>query len=457
MNVIERLRDLFKQAVSSRIIRDSSAMSVASWVSTGISVLTSFALAAILGDEGYGLISIGIALVSTITEFLDIKTSEGLIRFFGNALARGEKREALTFFYVALTADVVLMLATLAAVLLLGPASAEVYGPDADEIRRLVRIYALTIPFAMLQGSFEPILTVMKRFSYLSVGRVLNSIVLTVGLIVGAQFGLEGVMWGYVVGAVVSFLTWAFGAGVNMLRTFDSARGQDYLGAWKQFIPFSFHTSLTASLKAISHNLDVLVLGAVASPAVAGHFRVARSAATLISMPTLQASAVIYPELIEAWAAQHIERARRLVYQYTRISGLISLAAYAFFLVTADWLVALFYSPDFAPVGNLIRILGFGITLDTIFRWVRPATMAAGKPQVATVYNIGAVVAKVVLLVPLAYLLGAVGAAIAFDATIIVTVLMMVFYALPRLGLGLRSGVERPTSVQPDAGPKPDA
>src|SRR5690606_24202190 len=176
MNVIERLRDLFRQAVSSRIIRDSSAMSVASWVSTGISVLTSFALAAILGDEGYGLISIGIALVSTITEFLDIKTSEGLIRFFGNALARGEKREALTFFYVALTADVVLMLATLAAVLLLGPASAEVYGPDADEIRRLVRIYALTIPFAYLQCSFDLILSVLKRVSFLSLWRTLTSI-----------------------------------------------------------------------------------------------------------------------------------------------------------------------------------------------------------------------------------------------------------------------------------------
>jgi len=445
VNIIDRLRALFERGRASRIIRDTSAMTFASWASTGLSFLTSFVLAAILGDAGFGLISIGIALVSTITQFLDIRTSESLIRFVGNALARGEKREAITYFYVALTADVILMLATLAAVLLLGPESAVVYGEDADTVRRLLGIYALTIPFSTLEGTFEPMLTVMRRFTYLSAGRVFNSVVLMASLIVGAQFGLEGVMWGYVAASAVSFLTWTIGALVEMVRTFDTARGEGYLAAWRQFLPFSLHTSVTASLKAISGNIDILVLGALASPAVAGHFRVARSAALLISMPTLQASAVIYPELIEAWASQNMARARRLVTQYTRVSGWVSLAAYAFFLVTADWLVALFYPPDFAPVGNLIRILGIGVALDTMFRWVRPAAMAAGKPQIATFYNVAAMLLKVVSVVPLVYLLGAIGAALSYDLVVVVTVLLMVFDALPRLGL--RPGGSEPTEV----------
>src|SRR5690606_21658892 len=244
VNIIDRLRALFERGRASRIIRDTSAMTFASWASTGLSFLTSFVLAAILGDAGFGLISIGIALVSTITQFLDIRTSESLIRFVGNALARGEKREAITYFYVALTADVILMLATLAAVLLLGPESAVVYGEDADTVRRLLGIYALTIPFSTLEGTFEPMLTVMRRFTYLSAGRVFNSVVLMASLIVGAQFGLEGVMWGYVAASAVSFLTWTIGALVEMVRTFDTARGEGYLAAWRQFLPFSLHTSV---------------------------------------------------------------------------------------------------------------------------------------------------------------------------------------------------------------------
>lgn len=447
--MIQRVKDLLQRAISSRVIRDSSAMSIASWISTALGMLTSFVLAILIGDTGYGLITVGIALVSTVAQFLDIRTSEGIVKFVGNALARDEDAEAITFFYVGLIADTVLMLATVAAVLLIAPLSAAVYGEDSEVIRQLVRIYALTIPFATLEGTFESMVTVFKRFNLYAGIRIANSVVLITSLIVGAQFGVVGVMWGYVAASAFSFFAWFIGGLMHLRRRISTLRGRDFRAAWKQFLPFSFHTSVTASLKAIAGNIDVLVLGALVSPEVAGYFRLARSASNLIMLPTLQASAVIYPEMIEAWAEKNVKRVRMLVWQYTRISFLINSAVYVFFLIAADWLVMLFYGPDFSPVGNLIRLLGIGTILESVFRWVRPATMAAGKPQLATAYNVASMVLRILIVVPFVYWLGATGSALAYDLVALVTVLIMVFYALPRLGMHL--GVKGITAIGPES------
>jgi O-antigen/teichoic acid export membrane protein len=80
-------------------------------------------------------------------------------------------------------------------------------------------------------------------------------------------------------------------------------------------------------------------------------------------------------------------------------------------------------------------VLGGGIVVESVFRWVRPASMAQNKPQLVTFYGIITVVLRIGLVIPLIYYLGAMGAAWAYNAVIVVTVFLIVFYVMPRLGL----------------------
>lgn len=413
---------------------------IANWVTIGLSMVTSFVLARLLGPTNYGLVIIATTIVGTIVNFLDIRVGEGIVRFVGNALAREQRREAMSFFYVGVSADVALMLTTLLVSAIAAPLSARLY-PEPDLVRRLVLIYILTIPFSTLEESFTSLINVYKRFNLLASGLIVIGLCRMVTLVLLAPYGIAAVTWGYVIVSAFSFVLWAvIGLWLlisNMGRLEEKVSRADYREAWRQFLPFAFHTSIIASLKAVAANVDVLLLGALRPAAEVSYFNIAHNAATLISIPTVPAISVIYPELNEAWARQDTQRSKSLIRRFSLISLAVGSACWLFLIVTADWLVQLFYGAAYAPVGMLIRILGFGIVLDSVFRWVRPMAMAQNKPQIVTFYSIALILFRIVLLVPFIHYLGATGAALTFDIITVMMALMIVVYAMPRLGLSL--------------------
>ncbi len=441
--MIRLAREGAMRLARSRIFRASSVLLIANWSSTALSIVTSVILTHLLGAEGYGLIVIAVAVVNTITQFMDIRTGEGIIRFMGNALARGEKHEAMAFFYVGVSADVLLMVATLIAALIFAPLAVEV-SPQREVLRPLVLIYLWTIPFATLEETFSSVLTVFKRFNLQAIGTITSGLALLAALVMLAPYGMAAVMWGQVIGAACSFLFWLAAGLWLVLRHIGTLRSEGYWAAWRRFLPFSFHTSLSQSVKAILANIDILLIGAMRPPAEAGFFRIARSAASLITMPTAPVSTVIYPEMNEAWAVGNLQRVKRLIWQYTLATLGISTAVYAFLALAADWLVWLFYPPAFAPAADLIRILGIGVVLESVFRWVRRATLASGQPQLTTFYSIAEVLWRMVITIPFVFYMGATGAALAYVTVVVMTVALIVFYVVPRLGLW--NPLKRPAS-----------
>jgi len=438
--VIQQAKALAKRVIQSRIARHSSMLLIANWVTTALAMVTSFVLARLLGPTNYGLVIIAYTIVGTIVNFLDIRVGEGIVRFVGNALAREERREAVSFFYVGVSADIALMLATLLVSAIIAPLSARLY-PEPELVRRLVLIYLLTIPFSTLEESFTALVNVYKRFNLLASGMILISLCRTITLTLLAPHGLVAVMWGYVIVSAFSFVLWAVVGLWLLISNIGRLEGKigraDYIGAWRQFLPFAFHTSVIASLKAISANVDVLLLGALRTAAEVSYFNIAHNAATLIAIPTVPAISVIYPELNEAWARQDTKRSKSLIRRFSLISLAVSSACWLFLIVTADWLVWLFYGEAYAPVALLIRILGFGVVLDSVFRWVRPMAMAQNKLPIVTYYSIATILLRIALLIPFIHYLGAVGAALTFDIIMGVMILMIVVYAMPRLGLSL--------------------
>jgi len=433
--LINRLIEQVKGLIKSQIARDSGVLLIANYASTGLAVITSIILARTLGAYNLGLVILAQTLVTTVIQFMDIRTGDVLIRFMGNAIVREKPREAATFFTVALISDTALMLLTVVVTILVIPWASTLY-EEPETIRRLATIFIYMVPFMTVEGLFSSILNVYKKFNLLAAGTMLIGLV-RMGVLVGlSQRGVDTLTWGYVIVAAFSFLVWLAAAIWLLVRNLPTLRGENYRAAWRQFLPFAFHSSVTTSIKAVAINIDVLILGALRPPNIVSYYEIANSAASLITMPTAPVSMVIYPEMNEAWALEKLDRVKQLIVKYTRATLIITFAIYAFLAAFANGLVKLLYGIEYLPVAPLIRIVGLGWALESLLRWVRPATLARGKPQLATYYSLAAILVRIALLVPLIYFFGAAGAAWTYVLVVIFTIGLVAFYVMPRLGLG---------------------
>jgi O-antigen/teichoic acid export membrane protein len=296
-------------------------------------------------------------------------------------------------------------------------------------------VYLLSIPFLMIEGSFGAVLSVFKRFDLQARMIVGVNLFRLICLASAAPFGMVPVIWGHVVVAVVSFASTA-GLALRLLRRHGTTpRGSALLPAWRRFAPFALQTSLTASLMAVAKHLEILALGALRPASEVGFFKIAQSAAGLISLPTAPAATVLYPDLTEAWATGRRERFWGLVRRYMRYASLASAAGYLLLFPTIDFLVRWVYGTAYLPVAGLVRILGLGVILGNVFHWVRQATLAQGRPGLSTAYNFGSFVLRLVLVVPLIAAVGVSGAAWSYVLATGASI-----FVLPRLGYGRASG-----------------
>jgi O-antigen/teichoic acid export membrane protein len=385
------------------------------------------------------LVIVATTLVNTVIQFATLRTDEALIRFMGASLTQGSHQEAITFFYVGLTADALVSAGTVLLALLLLPVVAHLY-PEGAALRPLATIYLVSIPFLTLEDTFASLLSVFKRFGAQAALTVLVALSRLVALIMLAPSGTTAVVWGYVAVSVLSFAL-TCGVGLRLLRVnLKSFAAGNLRGAWRRFVPFTFHTSLTASLIAVAKNVEILVLGALRPVGEVSFFKIAQSASSLISMPTSPVVTILYPELNEAWARGDRSRARSLVRRYVLYALLVSAGIYVLLFVSVDWLVHAIYGSGYQPVGELVRILGLGVILGNVFHWARQATQARGKPELATFYNFGALALRIACVIPWVFYLGAIGAAWSYDLATCFAVALIVAYVLPRLDLRAEIG-----------------
>ncbi len=445
VSTLQRLQAFITQSIqrvlTSRVLRDSGVIFIGRWVNLALSILTSALVARALGLEQTGLVTLAMASVSIVVQFIDVRTSEALIRFMGNALARDERDEALSYFHIGLLVDVVVAVLALGLVLFIVPPVLNGYA-DRDRLLPLFSIFVLTTPFAILQNTFEAAFTIFRRFrlqTLLDIGVAVLSLVLLVTL---AASGMEAVMWGYVGVAVVNLLVTG-GVSLWLLRQgLRGAHGTGYRERLRQFMPFAVHTSLMGSIKAAAVHFDALLLGALRGPADVALFDKARSALSLLSLPVSPVSSVIYPMMNEAWAKGDQPRLRYLIRRFIVFSLIVGLAGAVAFFIAADRLVWLIYGTEFAAAAGLIRIMVIGIVLELVMGWVRTVAMVAGRPQLVTYTGLTAIIGRYAAAVPLIGALGAAGAAIGYNIGAGLSVLLNAVFVLPRLNIWRQSPTE---------------
>jgi O-antigen/teichoic acid export membrane protein len=241
-------------------------------------------------------------------------------------------------------------------------------------------------------------------------------------------------MVGYVIASAIGSLMTFVAAAVIIRRNFTSLGGSGYRSALREFLPMAFHLNILATIKVIGANIDTLVIGALATTSQVGFYSIASGATSLLSLPIAPVSQVIFPELSEASARKDIKRVKYLINRFMILSAAISVVLGAALAIAANWLVFLLYDTEYGPVTPVIWVLLPGAILGAVFGWTRIVTVAAGLPQLNLFPALLVTVMRVVILIALVSMYGAIGAAIAYNIAIVVQIVANFVLILPQLG-----------------------
>jgi O-antigen/teichoic acid export membrane protein len=381
-------------------------------------------------------------------QFIDMKTGDNLVRFVGRAIAQKEPARAIPYFQLGILIDTVAALAAVLAILLVVMPLVGAH-PQHEILQAMIRIFIWAVPFRLLKGSFDGVLVAFRRFHVIAALQIVARAAELAVVLALLPYGVLALVWAAVLVAALEFLLSA-GCAVGVFwRQTRAWRGEGYREAWREMRPFAVYGSLTGTLKSLTTNLDVVVLGALRPASEVSFYAIARSAARVLVTFTGPVSQAVYPLMNEAWSVRDKPRVRQLIGRMVLLNGSASLASIFFLFLTARWLVVLFYGPGFTPAAQVLRLMIVFIGLQTVTGWMRQVILIAGHPRLDFTAGVIGTGFYLLLLVPFIAWRGAQGLAVLLILDVLVISSAFAWLGSRRVNLW-----EKPAL---DGGPKADA
>jgi O-antigen/teichoic acid export membrane protein len=294
---------------------------------------------------------------------------------------------------------------------LAAPQLAAGLGLAAEEGTRLLRIAALDIPFFGLFFMAVHILNGHRAFAQEAIANIVYALTKAAGIGLLAWHGatIAGALIINVLGSIV-------GLGLLVLLIGRVRLAFDR-GLTRRILALALPIGLTGVGTQLLTGVDLWSLGLFGQgigEEVRGWYVAALNIARMPNVLAFVMTAVLIPSLAGALAEGEIDLARRTLTGALRFLALTLLPGCALVAVEAEPLLSLLFSADYAPGGELLRLLSFGHGLwNTLFFTAIAVLIATGGQQAAAALGLAAVpvaFAANALLVPA---FGAHGAAIA--------------------------------------------
>lgn len=298
-----------------------------------------------------------------------------------------------------------------AAFWLSAPQLAPSLGLEAEEGVRLLRIAALDIPFFGLFFMAVHILNGHRAFAQEAIANIVYALTKAVGIALLALYGatIAGALIINVLGSIV-------GLGL-LVRLIGRVRLAFDPSLTRRILALALPIGLTGVGTQLLTGVDLWSLGLFGQgigEEVRGWYVAALNIARMPNVLAFVMTAVLIPSLARALAEGEVDLARRTLAGALRFLALTLLSGCALVAVEAEPLLSLLFSADYAPGGELLRLLVFGHGLsNTLFFTATAVLIAAGAQQAAAALALAAVPTAFVANALLVPTLGARGAALA--------------------------------------------
>lgn len=347
--------------------------------------LAAFALTArALGPAEYGVLALMHAYARAVERIVGFQSWQALIRY-GAGLAGEERRADLQ---ALLKLGFLLDLGAAAAAWALAVAGALAAGAWLGWDGRttgLVVAYCAALLFNAT-GAATAVLRLAGRFRSVAYGQAANAALrlglCAAGATLGGGLAFFALTWAGTQ-ALGSLATQAFawrelrrqGAARGLLRAPVRGAAARFPGLWG----FAWSSNLSLTIRSSAHELDTLLVGALADPASAGLYHIAKRVGRLAQQVGAQVQAVLYPDVARLWAAGAVAEFTRAVLQVEALLAAFGAAAFLFLLAAAEPLLRWTAGPAFAGAAPLLVVQMLAVAATLAGSAVRSALLAMGR------------------------------------------------------------------------------
>ena len=383
-----------------------------------------------LGPADYGILALTLGYTRAVERLITFQSWQPLIKYGAELQGpeHDDDRRALLKFGLVL--DVVGALAAWLVALAFALLAAKWMGWSA-RTQLVVLIYICVLPFN-LNGMATAVLRLYGRFRIAAYGPVGGGVVRLalcgVALLEHADLVVFTAIW---------MITQVIGALMVMLLAFRVLRANGvhgvlsaplagvtarFDGLWN----FAWSSNLSLAMRSSANQLDILIVGALAGPAAAGLYNIAKRVGRLAEQVGTQAQAVLYPDIARLWAGGRIAEMRRVVWQVEGLLFATGAAGVAVFAVAGEPLLRLLAGKAFVGATPLLIMQMVAVTLAMTGTGARSALLAMGRQQsvlVATLIGTLGFHVTALLLIPR---IGAMGANVAHTVLGTIVSLLMI-------------------------------
>ena len=381
-----------------RVLKNSGYLFSSTSVSAVLGFVQGILIVRLIGIENYGLLAGTVFVFATnVNRLLSFRMSEVAVKYLGEALAQNDKPRAVALVKGMGLIEIVTSIVAYIVLFLLAPWAAQTFAKDASTIW-LFQVYGLYLVGNLIFETSTGVLQTFKRFDRISAVQ-LSGTILT-AILVGAAFFLHGTL----IHILAAYLAGKFLAGIlivifaihelnqNLGADWWRTRSADkpssfifhlssFIPDWRNLLKFALNTNLNGTVNLIVRDSAPLFLGAFATQAEVGYFKLALSLVNLVTLPIEPFIWPTYAEITETIARAQWDATKRLLRRVSVIAAAWTLTAGGVLAAIGWWLIPLLYGADSAPAypATLILLLGFGFA--NILHWNRPLLLAFGKPS----------------------------------------------------------------------------
>lgn len=383
----------------------------------GLGLLQTILLARLLGIERVGQWFLIVAFVQSAMQVIDSRIWETIIRFTPEWLARGRVRRATALLQWAYLAETVTGAAACLLCLATASWASRVFVHDPETVVPLM----LAAFWCLIHIPHEATIAQLRLarwFRTLAGMELLGAACQLSAVIVVGLTGptLERLAIGWLLAETIrEAALWQ--AGIAARRELGlplAARPSRRLlaGVIRRTVTFTGLSSMTATVRLITSQLDTLLVGAFAGPAGAAVYRLALRLVGVADTIIGPLHETIFPEMSRLVAAGRKEELAGLLRTFTRHTVTVVLGWCFAVTLLAPWLVPLLFGADFAAAVLLLQIAIWRL-IWVPWLWFRSLLLVLNRLRLAAYFVLANSFGFLGLLVGLTTAFGVTGAAVA--------------------------------------------
>ncbi|WP_424355163.1 flippase [Methanobacterium sp. MBAC-LM] len=338
---------------SRTIAKNTAVLFTATIISYILIFFVNIYIARYLGAEGFGILSLAIALTGIFTIFTDLGLNTLTIR-------EVTRDKSSTNDYLINTFLIKVFLAFLTLILIFVAVNAIGY---TKEVSYVIYIITLSVIITAFTNVFNSIFQAYEQMEYMSIGNILNSVVLFTGIITGIFYKLD-IFFFAAVYLVASLTVLIYSVGVYIWK-FHVPEINVNLNFWKSTLKEALPFGVTNIFGSIYYWIDSVMLSKMVGNEVVGWYNAAyRLMFVFLSIYTVYLTA-IFPVMSKFYKTsdEYLKFSYERSYKYLLI---ISLPIAFGTTVLADKIILLIYGNGYIPAILALQILIWTVPLLSI-------------------------------------------------------------------------------------------